>query len=185
MAREHFFAPAGVEAGVLKPGDIILTHGDYFFSKLIRFGQAIRYGKTYSYWNHAALVLNEEGDLMEALSRGVVRTNIRNYKETPYHVISPPTHEHDREQMVAFAESVIEKKWKYDWLLIASLSVNLGFYAVGLPEPQIYIAKAGSAICSGAVCAARSKGDEIFDEHPYSMKPVQIFMHYEVEPKHG
>lgn len=184
MARS-FYAPAGTEAAGYKAGDILLTSGDYFFSKLIKFGQSIRYGKEYGKWNHAALILNEEGDLMEALGRGVVRTNIRNYKDSRYHVISPPTHPHDREQMVALAESIIEAKWKYDWLLIGSLAVNLGFYAVGLPEPQIYIAKSGSAICSGAVCTVRSKGDEIFDEHPYSMKPVQIFMYYEVEPHRG
>src|SRR5438093_365646 len=85
------FAP-GEEApvGHFKPGDFILTHSNAFFSRLIRFGQGLRYwgkDRKYTRWSHAALIASEAGDLIEALNDGVVATHITHYKPTEYHLV--------------------------------------------------------------------------------------------------
>lgn len=64
---EHF-AP-GEEVVSPTPADFILTRGDAWTSKLIRFGQGLRFhgsDQKYTYWNHAALVINTQGDIIEA-----------------------------------------------------------------------------------------------------------------------
>ena len=60
----------------MREGDFLLTHGKYTISRLIRFGQRLRYEERYARWNHAALVLSKEGRIAEALSRGVVENDI-------------------------------------------------------------------------------------------------------------
>ena len=58
-----------VTADAPRPGDFILTHGDEWTSKLIRFGQSLRYrgaSAKYTYWNHTALVVDGAGTIVEA-----------------------------------------------------------------------------------------------------------------------
>lgn len=74
-----WFYESGEEIKDYVGGDFILTHGEQWTSKLIRFGQGLRIDKRYAWWNHAALILNEEGDIAEALSNGVVRNHISRY----------------------------------------------------------------------------------------------------------
>src|ERR1700690_2153740 len=72
------------------PGDFILTHGNTFFSYLIRFGQGLRFhgaDRKYTWWSHAAMIISSDGNLIEALGPGVEQRNISRYKETDYHLI--------------------------------------------------------------------------------------------------
>ena len=44
-----------------------------------RFGQRLRFrgeDEKYGWWNHAAVIVSTDGDLIEALNAGVTRTNI-------------------------------------------------------------------------------------------------------------
>ena len=65
------------------PGDFVLTQGTSWTSRLIRFGQKIRYrgpDKIFTRWNHAAIFINQEGDIIEALGSGVQQRNISVYR---------------------------------------------------------------------------------------------------------
>jgi hypothetical protein len=79
--------PAGTEpAHPPLPGDFILTHGPDWISRLIRFGQGIRYrgsDRQYAYWNHAALIVGPD-ELIEALGHGVSRTTLSAYGPKDY-----------------------------------------------------------------------------------------------------
>ncbi len=82
--------PPGKEVTNPAPGDFILTHGKSWTSRMIRFGQRIRYwgpDRIYTRWNHAAIFVADTGDIVEALGGGVQRRNISVYKETEYHVV--------------------------------------------------------------------------------------------------
>ena len=73
-------APPGVAPESWAPGDFILTHGDSFISKVIQFGEGLRIhgdDHKYAWFNHAALVVGHDGELVEALGRGVVSSNGR------------------------------------------------------------------------------------------------------------
>lgn len=152
----------------LQTGDLVLTHGDYFFSKLIRFGQKLRYPAKYALWNHAALVLNEQGDIVEALGEGVVRTHLSKYREKEYTVVHVDLHPHDQAQVLAFAESVLAAKYKYGWRTIVSLFFNLAL------NRKYVTVKYGTSICSGFYADALTRGKFIWPDPPAAMKPAGL-----------
>jgi hypothetical protein len=85
---EHI--PPGQDDPDPLPGDFILTHGGEFFSRVIQFGQGLRFmGKdqAYTYWNHTALIVSADGALIEALGPGIRRNTLAAYKGTQYTVV--------------------------------------------------------------------------------------------------
>ena len=98
----------GEQASDLQPGDFILTHGSDIFGRLIRLGQAFRLrgaDHKYTYWNHVALIVDEQGSLIEALGEGVRETNISRYTPAEYHLVRLGTtaDDNDRAEAVRFA----------------------------------------------------------------------------------
>ncbi|MDQ6691652.1 MAG: hypothetical protein M3Z13_02685, partial [Candidatus Dormibacteraeota bacterium] len=68
--RVQHFGP-GESANEFQPGDFILTHRKRFISRLIRLAQKIRgRERKYSYWSHAAIIIDTEGTLVEAETKG-------------------------------------------------------------------------------------------------------------------
>jgi hypothetical protein len=58
LETRHFGPSEAASPEDFRPGDFIRTHGKAFFSKLIRFGQAIQFrgrDHKYAWWNHAAM----------------------------------------------------------------------------------------------------------------------------------
>src|SRR6266568_3062896 len=79
-----------VSRPVARPGDFVLTHSSGVYGGLIRFGEAIRYwgpDKVFAHWNHAAIFIDESGDIVEALGGGVQQRNISVYHRTEYVVV--------------------------------------------------------------------------------------------------
>ncbi len=62
------------------PGDIGATTGTAFLSRLIQFGQHL-HGDAYWKWNHIFVVVGPNGETVEALGKGVVRSNVANHGE--------------------------------------------------------------------------------------------------------
>jgi hypothetical protein len=171
--------PAGEAAAELKAGYIVLTHGTHWTSKLIRFGQGLRFrGARHDFakWNHVALVLDADGEIGEALSQGVVRENLSKYKEREYHLVKVECSQEDREQIAAFAAAVLDspKRTKYGWLTIASLFFTLAFGST------IMIGKIGTAICSGFASEALVRTGAILPRPPAYMMPADVAEHFGV-----
>ncbi len=84
------YIPKGEQALDFKPGDFILTHNNGFIQSCIRFGQSLRFtgeDSKYAHWNHCALIVSDQGDLVESLtSEGVSQTNLAKY--TPNSTLS-------------------------------------------------------------------------------------------------
>jgi hypothetical protein len=170
----------GESATELHTGYIVLTHGDHWTSRLIRFGQRLRFRgarRRYARWNHVALVLDAEGNIAEALSQGVVRENIAKYEGTDYHLVKVECAQTDREQIATFAKSVLNAKHrtKYGWLTIVSL-----FFTLSLGS-TIMIGKIGTAICSGFASEALTRMGAIFPRPPAYMMPADVAEHFSVE----
>lgn len=172
-----FAAGEGARPGEYDPGDFILTHGSAFFSKLIRFGQRLRFrgnDRKYAWWNHAAMIVSAQGDLIEALGPGVESTHIDDYKPTEYHLVrlGVLADRHDREQVVAFAAWC--RGEKYDWLTIASIAFTLlfgGKFNFGID---------GETICSGLVARALERSNAIFDRTPSHIMPADLARYFNV-----
>ncbi len=190
--REFNFVPresverwgAGEEAVEFEPGDFILTHGDAWTSKLIRFGQRLRIhgaDRKYTHWNHAAVIVSDGGELIEALDRGVSRTHLSKYLEPEYHLVRIAASTEDRRQAVTFAEWAAggpggDGRQRYGFLTIASIAYTLltgGKFTFGIE---------GQTICSGLVARAMERTGAIFNRTPTHIMPADLAKYYAVEP---
>ena len=169
------FAP-GTEVSNPAPGDFLLTHGDSWTSKLIRFGQAIRYrgpDKAFARWNHAALFVAENGDIVEALGGGVQRRNVSVYKDTEYHVVRlENVGEIDRKQEVDFALACLNES--YGFLTIFSIALSL------LSGSRFGFGVDGQEICSALVARCLERTGEIFPADPWHLMPADLAKFYDV-----
>jgi hypothetical protein len=178
MATVEYF-PAGEAASDLRTGYLVLTHGTQWTSKLIRFGQRLRFRgarRPFARWNHVALVLDGEGNLAEALAQGVVRTNISKYEGTDYHLVQVECEPLDRGEIATFATAVLNAphRTRYGWVTIVSLFFTL---AVG---STIMFGKIGTAICSGFASEALVRKGEVFPRPPAYMMPADVAEHFGV-----
>jgi hypothetical protein len=179
-AVEHY--PGGATASGLAAGHVLLTHGTHWPSRIIQFGQRLRFVRSrrpYAFWNHVALVLDERGDLAEALSAGVVRTNIERYHDVDYELVRVECSAEDRHQIVAFADSVLQARESYGWWTIAGLAVTL------LTGSRFVFGRVGTAICSGFACSALVRAGLIFDRPPDFMMPADLAEHFGVRHTAG
>lgn len=171
-ARARAYEPG--ERAPVHAGDVILTHSDYFFSRLIRFGQRIRYPDRFAWANHAALVITDDGELAEALGDGVVRTHIDKYD--PRYYIHIATGEdmtrRDLRQVIYFVQRVLAARQSYGWLTIASVSLSL------LTNSKLQFGRNATAICSGFVCEALRAAGYVWPKSAPFMIPADIARYF-------
>ncbi len=170
---------AGEEAVAWQPGDFILTHGDAWTSRLIRFGQRLRIrgrDAVFAYWNHAAMVVSAKGDLVEALGGGVSRTNASKYRGTDYHVIDTAAITVDRDEAVAFASWCADEQAPYGFVTLVSIAWTL------LTGAKFSFFVDGSEICSGLVARCQERTGAIFNRDPVHIMPADLAKYFEVEP---
>jgi hypothetical protein len=182
-AEVQRFGP-GEAAPSLSAGDFILTHGNAWTSKAIRFGQRLRIhggDRKYTHWNHAAMVVSERGDLIEALGAGVMRTTIANYEPVEYYLVHTDADALDRNEVVWFAEWAAgdedgNDRQRYGFVTIASIAFSL------LTGGKFTFAFDGQMICSGLTARAQERTRAIFNRTPSHIMPADLAKYYEVEP---
>jgi uncharacterized protein YycO len=170
----------GEEAVAYNPADFILTHRSGVFSWLIRVGQRLRYRgqrAKYAHWSHAALVVDATGQIIEALGRGVTRSNISEYKNVEYHLVKlttaiPP----DRAHAVEFAAYCATAHERYGWLTIVSIAFSF------VTGSKLSFGIDGEQICSGLVARCLERAGEIFDQDPSHLPPAGLAEHWNVQP---
>ena len=159
-------------------GDFILTHSSGVYGTLIRFGEKLRFtgqDKIFAHWSHAAIFIDDQGLIIEALGGGVQKRNIDVYRDTEYVVVHlpPNTSRTDREQTVAFAEYCLGES--YGWLTIVSVALTL------LSTCKIGFGVDGQQICSALVARCLERIGEIFKENePWHLTPADLAKHFDV-----
>jgi hypothetical protein len=160
------------------PGDFALTHSSGVFGTLIRFGQRLRYwgkNKIFAHWSHAAIFVNDDGDIIEALGGGVQKRNISAYLKTEYVVVHLPqsTANLDRSQSVEFAQHCLHEE--YGWLTIVSIAITL------VSGTKLNFVVDGQQICSALVARCLERIGEIFTENePWHLMPADLAKHFRV-----
>lgn len=170
----------GEEAAAFLPGDFVLTHGNAWTSRLIRFGQRLRFrgeDRKYARWNHAAIFVDGEGTIVEALGGGVQQRHISVYKPTEYTVVridSIVASSDDRWQAAVFAQW--SRNQPYGFATIFSIAYGLlagGKFTFGFD---------GQHICSGLVARALERTGAIFNRTPSHIMPADLAKYFQVDP---
>ncbi|MDP9476550.1 MAG: hypothetical protein M3R38_12855 [Actinomycetota bacterium] len=173
------FAPAGEEVVAPEPGDLLLVENDYWTSRIIKFGQKLRYPPEAARYSHVAVFYDERGHIIEALGQGVEKRHVSVYSCVPYYVVRVGAGSGDRRQVIAFLDSVLGARWKYGYLTIASVALTL------LTGMSLTFGKAQTAICSGLAASCLVRCGEIFDVPPEQMTPAALAKHFDVSIGEG
>lgn len=155
---------------VYKPGDFVLVHGEGFFDKIIQFGQGLRFPKQDAYWNHVALVITPDGDLIEALAAGVKQTHLSKYNNR-FKYVAITASDPDREEVALFAKSRLSDG--YGWTTIVSTAICLLFglkFSFGFDSEDI---------CSGLVARSLERTAAIFPRDSRHMTPADLAAYYD------
>ena len=172
--------PSGAVATDIAPGDFVLTHDDVWTSRIIRFGQLLRFrgaDKPYAHWNHVAVVTGADGTLVEALPSGVARTHISKYQHTERHVVRIRATDNDRHQVARFAEVCVGQKPGFLTLFSIALSLLTG--------ASLDFGLEGQQTCSGLVGRALERTDAIFSRTPSHLMPADLAKQYGVRPNNN
>jgi uncharacterized protein YycO len=166
----------GKAASDFKPGDFILTHAHHPVSRMLRLAQKVRgRERKYSYWSHAAVIVDEDGSLVEAEARGVVRSPLSKYEFVEYHLVhlGSSADDRDRKQVADFAESLVGQPFGFLDMFSVGLSLFTG--------AKLNISYASHLMCSALVARALERTSAIFNDEPAHMLPADLARYYGVE----
>jgi hypothetical protein len=158
-------------------GDFLLTgvKAQGLVSWAIKTGSWLRrYEKPYRRFSHTALIIGDDGEIAEAVAHGVLRANVSKYHEDDYVLVRTGVDDHDRMQILAFADSVLRYRTRYGFWTFAGLAL----YCV--TGAQVCVQKAGTAICSGFVSDALTRAGFIWARPPFAMMPADLARHFTI-----
>ena len=149
------------------PGDVGFASQPGFINWWIRFAQRRKYGKgPAAKYNHVFMVTGYNGELIQAVSRGMVRGHLSDYTGQDVEMRRPP-YASGTFPVGVIAASAMEELLRnhdhYGFLTIACIAVSL------LTGTRLRFGLAGTEICSGAVAYALTRAnvdcgdDESFD----------------------
>lgn len=176
---QHFAPGIGAVQSDFQPGDFILTHGNTFISRFIRFGQSFAFwgrARKFTWWSHAALIVSVDGALIEAVGGGVQRSHISTYAPTDFHIVrlNALASEQDRSQICRFAEWALGQEY--------GLLTNISIVISVLTGCRFTFGFDGQSTCSGLVARALERGSAIFDRSPSHILPADLAKYFSVSP---
>lgn len=153
-------------------GDILLvddnTGSRDFLGNLIRAGERSR-GDGDAVWTHSAIIVNEGGDIVEALAQGVVRSHISKYHGVPTKVIPLPVTPKDPRRAYAVRFAIGQIGAPYGIADFLSLAFAILFNNRWTTKQD------GQFICSELVSrAVESTTDHGFPYSPERMMPADL-----------
>jgi hypothetical protein len=152
----------------MRAGDIVLVHGNTVYSKFISFGQSLHFKgpNHYKYWTHVAVVVSDEGDIVEAIWPCVAKTHISKYDKIDHAVVSISkwATEDDRQKVVEFALHCVGRHYN------AAEIGSLGAYCISGTKFRFGIDN--QLICSALGAEALCRTRIIFPEEPLWMFPA-------------
>jgi hypothetical protein len=160
-------------------GDIGFAHNTDFVDRMIRWAEGRKYGKHSgeAFFNHSFIIVDDLGNLVEAVSKGVVETNIGGYAGQEFAIYRPPYASPDN-AMRAATSAVGLSSMKYGFFTDVSLALMF------LTGTKLRFGRSGTEICSGLVSycltragidvASETGGDENYNS------PADL-MHYVIK----
>jgi uncharacterized protein YycO len=178
VAETERFGP-GETATVFDPGDFILTHRHNPMAGLISLGEKRRFrgaDSVYAHWSHCALVVGQDGALVEAESTGVRRSPISRYRDDEYHLVrlGPGFPREGRNRAAEYTEAQVGQAFGYLALFGAVLSLSFG--------RSITLTRRNHRICSELVVLALQEGGLMPGADALLMLPADLAKMYDARP---
>jgi uncharacterized protein YycO len=178
VANVERYGP-GEGATDFNPGDFILTHRFRPIVALIKLGQELRFqgpDRIYAHWTHCALVVAEDGGLVEAESVGVTRSPISKYQSKEYHLVrlGPEFSPEGRQRAVAYANSQVGQAFGFLALMGSALFLLFGLH--------LKLMRMNHQICSGLVVRALQAGGLLQDADANLILPADLAKIYDARP---
>lgn len=170
--------PPGRDVVGYRRGDFVLVWEDEWNHRLIRFGQSWRVrgdDRRYVQWTHAAVIVSDDGMLVEAVGTGVQRVHLDSYRGFHTRLCRLDASEEDRDQVVAFAEQAYRARGPYGRFTIASIAL------ITLTGCRFSFFVDGTYICSGLVARCLERTAAIFSRDPGHMTPADLAKYYDPE----
>lgn len=176
MATVERYGP-GVDATAFEPGDFLLTHRHHLMAALISWAERRRFkgpDAAFAHWSHAALVVGDDGALVEAESKGVVRSPISKYHGDEYHLVrlGSEFRPDDRSRAVAYASSRVGRAFGYLELAGAGLHLLFGW--------RLRWIRRDHQMCSGLVTHALQAGGLVRQLDPELVLPADLAKAFDV-----
>jgi uncharacterized protein YycO len=164
-------AGPGEAAAGFDRGDFVLVAGTHLNSRLIRFGQKLRIrgsDRRHVKWTHAALIVDRDGSLIEAVGTGVRRWHLDRYRNDDYVVVRLHTSDENRDEVVRFAEWALRRGSSYSRLSTVSIALSM------LTGSRLTFFIDGQFVCSGLVARALERTGSIFDRDSAHIAPADL-----------
>jgi hypothetical protein len=151
-------------------GDLIFRAGNrHEMSVAISCGQYLRAEtRPYARWNHVMLVLDEAGRTAHSTGAGMLEGRLSDLRGVTYALVRIECSDHDRAQIVMFAEDTLRRHPAWGRLTAASQLFSL------LTGSQIVFGKLGTITCSGFAAEALVRTGAIFDRPAALMSPADL-----------
>lgn len=171
----EYFAP-GEAATEFDAGDFILVKGHGLQGWLIRLGQKMRIhgdDRKYVDWAHAALIVDRDGTLIEAVGTGVREVPLDYYKGRQYQIFRIKTSDENRAEAATFARRMLENNAKYGPLTIVSIALSK------LTGGKLTFFIDGQYVCSGLVACALERTGSIFNRSAANITPADLAKYFD------
>ena len=131
---------------------MVLTHRSGLIPRLIRLAERRHFGPELAHWSHCALIVDADGTLVEAETRGVIRSPLSKYRPDQYSVVrlSQRMGADGSVKAVAYTEAQVGKA--FGFLVMFSLAVWL------ITGRRLDYRREDHQICSGLVAHALQEG---------------------------
>jgi permuted papain-like amidase YaeF/Yiix C92 family enzyme len=178
MAKVERYGP-GEEAEDFVPGDFILAHRHHVIARLISLAQKRRFqgaDAVFAHWSHSALVVEEDGALVEAEITGVRQNPVSRYRADEYHLVRLGSEfsAEARSRAVGYAKEQVGQGFGFLDMFGASLYLLFGW--------PVRLARRGHEICSGLVARALQAGGLLAELDPLLTLPADLAKLYDVRP---
>ncbi|MGH3835595.1 MAG: hypothetical protein ACRDSF_07805 [Pseudonocardiaceae bacterium] len=171
----EYFEP-GETATEFDAGDFILVKGHGFQGWLIKLGQKMRIhgaDRKYVDWAHAALIVDRDGTLIEAVGTGVREVSLDYYTGRHYQIFRIKTSDENRAEAVAFARRVLENNARYGPLTIISIALSM------LTGSRLTFFIDGQYVCSGLVASALERTGCIFNRSAANITAADLAKYFD------
>ena len=163
--------PAGAEASAPAAGDFVLTHRPGMIPALISFAERRRFGAE-GHWSHAALVVDGDGALIEAETRGVIASPLSKYRESEYVLVATGRLLGPDGAAAAVGYARAQLGRAFGFLVLASLGAWL------VTGRRVRLQREDHQICSSLVARALAEGGLSVGDDPTFMLPAELAIRF-------